>query len=100
MVFDGEQNITTNQDSEDELDWEEVEVPEQQHLEITIPTSSSRSKADLVNKSVSFLTLRVHLPDCFLGRRAYLTRSGSSELIVIRSTPSHCLEMRGSATNG
>lgn len=100
MVSDGEQNIHINQDSEDEIDWEEVEVPEQQHLEITIQTSSARSKADVVNKSVSFLNLRVHLPDCFLGRRAYLMRSGSSELIVIRSTPSHCLEMRGSGING
>lgn len=54
MVSDGDQDITIYQDSEDELDWEEVEVPEQQHLEITIQTSSSRPKTD-TTKSVSFL---------------------------------------------
>jgi hypothetical protein len=40
------------EDSEDELDWEEVVVPELQPLEITIQTGA-RSKEDAaVNKSV------------------------------------------------
>lgn len=41
------------QDSEDDFDWEEVEVPvHEQHLEITIQAAGSRPKKD-VNKFVS-----------------------------------------------
>ena len=36
-------------DSEDEFDWEEVQVLEQRHLEITLQT---RPKSDAVTKSV------------------------------------------------
>jgi hypothetical protein len=43
------------EDSEDEHDWEEVDVPEQQHLEITIQTVARPKDATTVNKSVSFL---------------------------------------------
>jgi hypothetical protein len=35
-------------DSEDEFDWEEVQVPEQRHLEITL---QARPKSDAVTKS-------------------------------------------------
>lgn len=37
------------EDSEDDLDWEEVEVPEHQHLEITL---RARPKPNAVNKCV------------------------------------------------
>jgi xeroderma pigmentosum group C-complementing protein len=39
-------------DSEDELDWEEVVVPEQQPLEITIQTGARPKQDAAVNKSV------------------------------------------------
>jgi hypothetical protein len=41
-----------NVDSEDELDWEEVEVPEHQHLEITLDIGKPRN--DKANKFVFF----------------------------------------------
>lgn len=37
-------------DSEDELDWEEVEVPEKQDIEITLPATRPLSKAGNANK--------------------------------------------------
>ncbi|KAG5646006.1 hypothetical protein DXG03_004608 [Asterophora parasitica] len=46
----------TEQDSEDDFDWEEVEVPEHQqqeeHIEITIPAPGTRPKSDVASKSV------------------------------------------------
>ena len=42
------------EDSEDELDWEEVDVTEQQHLEITIQAAARPKQDAVVNKSVSF----------------------------------------------
>jgi hypothetical protein len=39
-------------DSEDEFDWEEVQVPEQRHLEITL---QARPKSDAVTKSVPLM---------------------------------------------
>jgi hypothetical protein len=40
-------------DSEDELDWEEVEVPAHQHLEITLDIGKSKN-VDKANKFVFF----------------------------------------------
>jgi hypothetical protein len=77
MASSGDLNINLNEDSEDEFDWEEVEVPEKQDLEITIQTSGSRRKTDTINKSVSFVTLWLYLPDHFSGRKVYPTQSGS-----------------------
>lgn len=51
MPSNAEQEL---EDSEDELDWEEIDVPEQQHLEITIQTAASTRGHTAVNKSVSF----------------------------------------------
>lgn len=50
-----EQEPSVQEDSEDELDWEEVDVPEQQHLEITIQTATRPKQGAAANKSVSFL---------------------------------------------
>jgi hypothetical protein len=38
------------EDSDDEFDWEEVQVPEQPHLEITL---QARPKSDAATKSVA-----------------------------------------------
>lgn len=43
------------EDTDDELDWEEVDVPEQQHLDITIQTGRSTKEDAAVSKSVPFL---------------------------------------------
>jgi hypothetical protein len=67
-------NIDLEDDSEDDFDWEEVEVPQQpqedpnqeeqdtdkpleeKHFEITIQTKATKKKdADATNKSVSLL---------------------------------------------
>lgn len=42
-----------NVDSEDDLDWEEVEVPEHQHLEITLDIGKPKTD-DKANKFVFF----------------------------------------------
>ena len=58
MPSNAEQEPLVHEDSEDELDWEEVNVPEQQHLEITIQTTARPKEDAVVNKSVSFLMKR------------------------------------------
>jgi len=46
MSSDIGEDVSLNSDSEDELDWEEVEVPQQErHLEITLD-APSKSKTD------------------------------------------------------
>ncbi|RDB14699.1 DNA repair protein rhp41 [Hypsizygus marmoreus] len=45
-----ENDLLNQQDSEDEYDWEEIDVPKQQDLEITIQTTASRPKKDAANK--------------------------------------------------
>jgi hypothetical protein len=55
MPSNAEQELLIHEDSEDEHDWEEIDVPEQQHLEITIQTAARPKDDTVVNKSVSFL---------------------------------------------
>lgn len=38
-------SILTSDDSDDELDWEEVEVPRAEHLEITLQPKVTSTKA-------------------------------------------------------
>jgi xeroderma pigmentosum group C-complementing protein len=58
MPSNAEEDPLVHEDSEDELDWEEINVPEQQHLEITIQTAARPKEDAAVNKSVSFLMKR------------------------------------------
>lgn len=50
-----QEDAMLQEDSEDELDWEEVEVPEHQvpHLEITLQTKPKDSGKASANKSVA-----------------------------------------------
>jgi len=52
MSSNAAQDPGIREDSEDELDWEEVDVPEQRHLEITIQTVAWPKEDAAVNKSV------------------------------------------------
>ncbi len=46
MTMDPTNNsILTSDDSDDELDWEEVEVPPAEHLEITLQPKATSAKA-------------------------------------------------------
>ena len=88
-------------DSDDDLDWEEVQVPEHQHhLEITLQTNSKPDKN--TNKFVV-----IHIPNrlqesfsFWPGRKEYRMKSVSCALIVIRFTPSRSLSMLKFAING
>jgi hypothetical protein len=49
---DGPNGHLLQEDTDDEMDWEEVDVPEQQHnLEITL---NFRKKEDVAEKSLCF----------------------------------------------
>ncbi|KAF8073973.1 hypothetical protein FPV67DRAFT_1606155 [Lyophyllum atratum] len=54
MASISENDLLNEQDSEDDFDWEEVEVPEheqqQEHLEITIQAAGSRLKKEAASK--------------------------------------------------
>lgn len=46
MTMDPINNSTlSSDDSDDELDWEEVEVPQAEHLEITLQPKATSTKA-------------------------------------------------------
>ena len=86
-------------DSDEDFDWEEVQVPEHQHhLEITLQTHQKPDKT--ANK---FVVMLDRLEDSFSfwpGRKEYLMRSVSCALIVIRFIPSRSLPMLEYAING
>lgn len=86
-------------DTDDDLDWEEVQVPEHQHhLEITLQTNPKLDKT--VNKFVVILN-GLQGPFSFSpGRKEYLMPSVSCVLIVIRFIPSRSLPMLKYAING
>ncbi|KAL4261573.1 XPC family protein [Pleurotus pulmonarius] len=55
MTMDPTNNsILTSDDSDDELDWEEVEVPRAEHLEITLQPKATSAKASTKRKGLSY----------------------------------------------
>ena len=94
-----EEMTSNTADSDDDLDWEEVQVPEHQHhLEITLQTHSKPEKS--TNKFVVILN---RLQDSFSfwpGRKEYRMPSVSCALIVIRFIPLRSLSMLEYAING
>ena len=86
-------------DSDDDFDWEEVQVPEH-HLEITLQTHSKPDKN--TNKFVVIhIPNRLQEPFSFWsGRKEYRMKSVSCALTVIRFTPSRLLSMLEYAING
>ena len=80
-------------ESDDDLDWEEVQVPKHQHhLEITLQTSHSKPDKN-TNKFVIILNgLEVSF-SLWLERKEYRMRNVSCALIVIKFIPSHSLSM-------
>jgi len=73
MSSDIGEDVSLNSDSEDELDWEEVEVPQQErHLEITLD-APSKSKTDPTKCVDTMGMLRLsdfHQKESHLSRRA------------------------------
>ena len=99
-IIENMEEMTSNAvDSDDDLDWEEVQVPEHQHdLEITLQTHSKPDKS--TNKFVVILNRMQDSFSFWPGRKEYRMPSVSCASIVIRFIPSHSSSMLKYAING